>query len=639
MTSSGAAVVRPMRTISAVGPVDASQIFEALEIAYVPSRWALRDLESVGLPVGPRPGPWHDDYVLVFESLAQAREALPLLTTEGVAKNLSVVLALPGSAGDMTGLRTPELGSGQTLSVRTIGEVDRHYVTQLSGSSWTSIHSFLSAIVAYAPNDLRQLPYQGLRLGVSSLASSVWTVGDSLACRIDAAMDQSQVPVVDGVDILAQEMSRPQGLTDVATCDSSTTRAEVELPPIDPVIFSPRGFDPYPTKGVAEIIRVGDSWTVSSAGSAVGKPFRTLHEHVVTALRDFQQVEVSGLVEGSSWPMARMLSQLASAGVPLKVDHLDSHVSGLLGAGLASRLKEGGQLNGTASERESRSIDVRRAALKRFLPGPLFEGFGFAGQSERFAWPTVSVVLSTRRPSLIPQILHQISKQSYANLETILAVHGAMDLPAAARSAIAAFTGTIRVTSFEETVPFGEVLNQACAVADGKLVTKMDDDDWYSPFHVEDLVLAQVYSGAQLVGSPVEFSYLEGIDVTTRRSHRGECYTDHVAGGTMLISKDDLRAVRGWRKVSNAVDRGLIDAVLAAGGNAYRTHGQNYVMHRRAPSEFGMQHTWAADHAVFLRDVREQWDGLVLPPQFSDMECPASGGLRAKQYRSVFSVE
>ncbi|WP_154605646.1 glycosyltransferase family A protein [Arthrobacter sp. AQ5-05] len=637
MTSTGAVFVKPLRTISGVGSVDASEILAALKIPYVPSRWALRDLESVGLPSAPSPGPWHDDYVLAFDSLAQAREALPLLTSEGVAKNLIVVLALPGADRDTTGLKTPELGSGQTLSVRTIGEVDRQHVTQVSGSSWTSIHSFLSAVVGYAANDLRQLPFQGLRIGVSSLASSVWTVGDSLARRIDAAVDQSQIPVVDGVDVLAQEMSRPRGLTEVATCDVSTTRVKFELPPIDPMIFSPCGFDPYPTRGTAEIIPDSDTWAIASNGKAVGRPFSTLNEHVVMVLRDFQYVDISGLVTGSSWPVARMLSQLASAGVPLKTARLDVAVSELLGAGLTAELEEGSPLNVSASQRESRSIDIRRAALKRFLPGPRLGELGLAGQSERFEWPSVSVVLATRRPSLIPQILQQISKQSYVNLETVLAVHGTMELPDGASSAIAAFPGTIRVISFEETVPFGEVLNRSCAAAAGQLVTKMDDDDWYSPSHIEDLVLAQAYSGAQLVGSPVEFAYLDGVDVTTRRSHRGECYTDHLAGGTMLISKEDLRAVGGWRKVLNAVDRGLIDAVLAAGGKAYRTHGQNYVMHRRDPTAQGMEHTWVADHSVFLRDLKDQWDGLVLPPQFSAVNKSPTVSPRAERYRSIFS--
>lgn len=638
MTASVVVGGKPLRTICAVGSVDAAQVLAALEIPYLPSGWGLRDLASVGLPSEPSPGPWHDYYVLAFTSLAQAREALPLLTTEGVAKNLALVLSSPGCSNDAVKLRTPEMDEGQTLSVRTICGSEHHRVTQISGSAWTSIHSFLSAVVGYAPNDLRQLPFQGLRLGVSSLASSVWAVGDSLARRIDVALDQVQVPVVDGVDILSQDTSRPQRLSEANTCVSSFVQGPVELPPVDPMIFSPCGFEPYPSRNRADLCPHGDEWNVFSEGEVVGKPFRALNENVLAALRTFRHVDVIGLVaESSPWQIARMLSQLASAGVPLRVDRLEATVSEHLGVGLTSLLEEGAPASVTASEWESRSINLRRAALKRFLPGPRLGELGLVGQSERFEWPSVSVVLSTRRPSLIPRILQQISQQSYAKIETVLAVHGHVELPPAARLAIAVFPGDIRVIPFEESVPFGEVLNQACAVAEGQLLTKMDDDDWYSSFHIEDLVLAQAYSGAQLIGAPVEFSYLEGIDVTTRRSHRGECYTDHVAGGTMLISREDLGAVRGWRKVSNAVDRGLIDAVLAAGGKVYRTHGQNYVMHRRAPTAQGMEHTWVADHSVFLRDLKDQWDGLVLPPQFSAVNKSPTVSPRAERYRSIFS--
>lgn len=259
------------------------------------------------------------------------------------------------------------------------------------------------------------------------------------------------------------------------------------------------------------------------------------------------------------------------------------------------------------------------------------------GAGRKFEWPAVSIVLSTRRPGLVPQILQQISMQSYENLETILAIHGDSVVPKLVRTAINDFPGSIRKVFYNESVPFGEVLNHACSMASGQFITKMDDDDWYSPFHIEDLMLAQQYSGAQLVGAPVEFSYLGGLDITTRRSHRGECYTDHVAGGTILISKEDLHAVGGWRPVSSAVDRGLLDAVLASGGKVYRTHGQNYVMQRRIAGADGMPHTWAADPSVFLRDLKEQWDGLELPPQFRRENLRSEGGCRTNQFQSIFS--
>ena len=55
---------------------------------------------------------------------------------------------------------------------------------------------------------------------------------------------------------------------------------------------------------------------------------------------------------------------------------------------------------------------------------------------------------------------------------------------------------------------FGDVLAAAADAAGGDVVLKMDDDDWYGPDVVTDLLLARGYSGAELVGMPAEYLYL-----------------------------------------------------------------------------------------------------------------------------------
>lgn len=640
MTNTSRSTGKPRRTFTSVGSVEASQALVALGIPYVQGDWEVHDLRSGDLPIEAelRPGPWHEDYVLAFGSLAEAREALPLLTDEGVAKNLAIILPSLSASAEASSQRSPNVLGSQALTVNLTGRSQRYSATQIKGTSWTKIHSFVQSVVGYAPNDLRQLPFNGLRLGVGDFESSVWSVGDSLARRIDLSIDQFDVQVVDSVDLVAQGIAVPRRIAQRQELPAGPGAQPLALPPVDPMIFSPRGFDPYPDGGLAEIVvSTPETWTLQSDGKAIGSPFIGLNEHVLNDLRQFRQVDVSEMASGHSWGVSRILSQLAASGVPLKTGLLNGAVHDLLGNTLGAMLENSEIQGATASERESFSIEIRRAALRQFLPRLRLGSLGLSRNRRPFDWPSVSVILSTRRPGLIPLILQQISRQSYSNLEVVLAVHGNAQLSLASDAAISEFPGRIRHLSFTESVPFGEVLNEACAAADGQVVTKMDDDDWYSEFHIEDLVLAREYSGAQLVGSPVEFTYLEGLDITTRRGQNGERYTNHVAGGTMMISRADLRAVGGWRIVSNAVDRGLIDAVLASGGNIYRTHGQNYVMHRRTPKSASGRHTWDADYSVFLRDIREKWDGLVLPPLFTVNDIDQIRHKRDDEYRSVFS--
>ena len=67
----------------------------------------------------------------------------------------------------------------------------------------------------------------------------------------------------------------------------------------------------------------------------------------------------------------------------------------------------------------------------------------------------------------------------------------------------------------------GQVLALLGERATGDLVTKWDDDDWYTTEHLLDLVAAMRYSGAGVVGKPAEYVYLSSLDLTLRRFSTG----------------------------------------------------------------------------------------------------------------------
>ena len=283
--------------------------------------------------------------------------------------------------------------------------------------------------------------------------------------------------------------------------------------------------------------------------------------------------------------------------------------------------------------RESKSIELRRAALDRYSPRAAWNTvLGHLGRPLTPV-PSVSVVLATRRPEKLASALDQLARQSWDDVEVVVVLHGFdADLPEV-RRAVAGYAGQLQVLPAPASMIFGDVLNLGVRAASGDLVCKMDDDDWYGEHHLRDLVHAKEYSGATLVGAQVEFVYLESLDITTRRPPVGEQYTDHVAGGTMMLGRDDLRHLGGWRPVHRAVDRCLLQAVQAAGGLIYRSHGQNYLMHRHSGADSHGGHTWNPEDSVFLQSVAEQWDGFRPPPQIRGIPSPPAsqriGALRS----------
>jgi hypothetical protein len=303
------------------------------------------------------------------------------------------------------------------------------------------------------------------------------------------------------------------------------------------------------------------------------------------------------------WPVADApealppIVDLAAAGVPLTGDpapgwvrEADSVLAGLM-EGWTPEPRDGTAGCVADLRREEHSVRLRRHALRR-------KGIGTAT-------PSVTVVMATRRPHLLPGALKQIARQSGVDVELVLALHG---FPASQVStAVASFPLPVTVLEEDGRTPFGEVLNRAAARASAGIVTKWDDDDWYGPEHLADLLLAQAYSGADVVGTAQEFFYLEPLKVTIRRTdYTSEVWTDHVAGGTVLLGRTLFEEVGGFGPLARGEDAHLLRAVIAHGGRVYRTHGLGYVLRRSLQAD----HTWQKPLAHFLRVAAHQWRGF-----------------------------
>jgi hypothetical protein len=252
------------------------------------------------------------------------------------------------------------------------------------------------------------------------------------------------------------------------------------------------------------------------------------------------------------------------------------------------------------------SVDGRRDALREYSPGPAVA-----------PWPTVSILLSTHRPERLEHALAMVRRQNYPHLQAVIVLHGDEDVVAQhaprVRAALEGWDGEWALIGVPYERNLGHALAAASARADGELLTKMDDDDYYASTHVWDLVLARMYSGAQIVGKALDWVYLSAADTTVfRPTYSAERFARFVAGGTMLISAGDLAQVGGWRPVPRSVDRALLDRVLESGGLVYRTHGLGYVYVRSAAD--GSANTSPVNEEHFLTKTVTQFPGLLVSP-------------------------
>jgi hypothetical protein len=230
--------------------------------------------------------------------------------------------------------------------------------------------------------------------------------------------------------------------------------------------------------------------------------------------------------------------------------------------------------------------------------------------------PTVSVVLSSRRPDDIEACLGYLATQTYPAWEVVLGMHGYDVPPATVERWRALVPAPLRVLALPAEMTFGMVLGRLSRIADGELLTKVDDDDRYGARHLTDLVVAWHTSGADVVAKGSRFVYFPEADETMDRQWTApEQFQVTPAGGTLMLARGTLAEFGGWSHSPKHVDTDLLIRLKAAGGLVYRTHGLEYVYVRRATG-----HTWHTE----LDSLREQgeriYEGLpagVLAPDYA----------------------
>ncbi len=307
---------------------------------------------------------------------------------------------------------------------------------------------------------------------------------------------------------------------------------------------------------------------------------------------------------------AGAVAAMAASGAVVRLCDGGVEVAGLLGERLFALLTDPRIGTASEAEREALSVEMRREALRTHSLRARARQLCEAASLKVGGLPLVSVLLATRRPDRVAEAIASVTAQTYPRVELVLAAHGD-GFDRARIEALASGSGAdARVLLVPAGRVLGEVLNEALEHSRGELVTKFDDDDFYGPEHIWDLVLAHEYSRASLVGKAAEYVYLEGADRTLRRFRGGaERFGSKLtlAGGAMIIARSDLDAVVGWQPVPSGVDRALMKDVVDGGGQLYRTHGRGYLLVRHADG-----HTWEVDDEYFLEQAVEVHDGCDL---------------------------
>lgn len=265
---------------------------------------------------------------------------------------------------------------------------------------------------------------------------------------------------------------------------------------------------------------------------------------------------------------------------------------------------------------ERYSVACRRSTILEYnaaiCVGDILKRIGFIGKNDHYK-PTISVLLATKRPGYIKRAIQQLESQTIKPHEVLLLAHGVSKkdeqdiIKLAKKSAL-----SIRVQNIGKDVVFGEVLNSGLDKACGEFVTKIDDDDYYSPNHLLDLYVAYLHSCADMVGKWNNWVYLKNENkVINWVPEMANSYVRHLPGGTFLARTTMLQKAR-FGLVKHAIDSELYQRIMSRGATLYSTHRYNYVRVR------DNGHTYKTTDADFKSRAHPvMLDGLDLKNQLS----------------------
>ncbi|MEV4078674.1 glycosyltransferase [Nonomuraea fuscirosea] len=410
-----------------------------------------------------------------------------------------------------------------------------------------------------------------------------------------------------------------------------------QVSPVDVRSVNPMGFTKETDGTVSHLARDSHGFQVADERVNVRFPASgAVSEVEIEALRRFTGVRLGAVPrQDDDRVLARIAMNLAAAGVPMIFDGARAGWEGVLGDELT-------KLIGDATvedlhdplRREQHSIRLRRYALTNFGTEARWMDIVGAGRLPILEHRQVSVVLCTRRPTMLRCALQQVASQRGVAVELILGLHGISQQDPEVAAAVKTYEGELTVVELERHLVLGEALNCLARRATRSYIAKMDDDDWYGPNHLSDLLLARQYSGAEMVGTPAEFVYLEEFHATIKRRILTELpssmtETGRVTGGTILLSRNAFEAVGGFKLVPRYEDGEMVIAIRAAGGTVYRGHSLNYVYRRRAPAN----HTWDVANTYFTDNETMRWDGVYFNSLMKDPHMMRDG------QKSILSLE
>ena len=139
--------------------------------------------------------------------------------------------------------------------------------------------------------------------------------------------------------------------------------------------------------------------------------------------------------------------------------------------------------------------------------------------------------------------------------------------------------------------------NYAVSKSKYPIITKFDDDDYYSLNYLSGMVKPFYFTHADVVGKATTYVYfVKEKMLAIRNINRDNRYTNRVEGPTLVFKKEVFEKVQFQDKTLGE-DIAFCNDCINSGFKIFSTNKDNFVYIRNNE----IAHTWRIDNKVFMK--------------------------------------
>ncbi len=208
----------------------------------------------------------------------------------------------------------------------------------------------------------------------------------------------------------------------------------------------------------------------------------------------------------------------------------------------------------------------------------------------------VTIITATNRPHYMEKVFANYKRQVYKNKELIVVLNNnQMNIEEWKDKANQ--LNSVRVLQLDENKTLADCLNLAVSYSNYPYISKCDDDNYYAPKFITDLMDVFNHTHAHIVGKRAYYTYLENRRLLILRFPSFEhCYVRFLSGSAMIVKKEVFEKVR-FTPVIRGTDTIFLKECVANNFKIYSADRFNYVYVRKLAGE---PTTWPIEEEELL---------------------------------------